>query len=246
MKKNISIICLAVMILSVAPLLTGSELGNQNLKGIDFLMVSCVFNGVPFYEGYIDKREEKIKEFNLDKALALLKEDHIPLSKKNIRAIYRQVNIILKEAEISILKTKAYALKKSTVIPTISVKIDVLPLAENLYFSVVHVTLSKWLSNWAAGHRYYAPVYTWSDKLMITTGVDELLADSFPSTTEGLSDIEEQAPGKTEQKEVPTNEQSGLYNEIEAAVADLMTEFISEMNEANSPTTDEEREKERK
>jgi hypothetical protein len=174
MKK---MICLISILLSISILfLNGSELGNKNLKGIRYIIIAAEFNGVLYEKGYVDREEETVKEFNLKKAAAKLQEDGIPITHKDIRRIYRQMESLLQKAELETLGMKKYSEEKTTLVPTLTAGVDTMPAAENmdLYVTVVHLTLSKWLSNWAGTKRILAPVYTWSEKRMATASAGEL------------------------------------------------------------------------
>ena len=162
------IFCLVLFMFFISPLfLTGSELGNKNLKGIQFVIIAAEFNGVLFEEGYVDRDEEEIKEFNLEKAAAKLKKEGIPITEKNIREIYNQMGSMIQKTDLQILKAKKYS-KEGTTIITMAV-------AKNLYFTVIHLTLSKWVSNWSGTKRIHAPVYTWSEKKMAAAGSKGLM-----------------------------------------------------------------------
>jgi hypothetical protein len=172
-------------------LLSGSELGNLNLKGIRYIITAVEFNGVLYGEAYEDRTEETFKEFNLEETAAKLKEGGIPLDKENIRGIYRQMGTQLQNAELKILKMKKYSDEKTTVIPTLTAGVDIAPIGASgasemgaagaagaagvdLYVVVVHMTLSKWFSNWTGSTRILAPVYTWSEKKITTAPPGEL------------------------------------------------------------------------
>jgi len=170
------IFCLVLFMFFISPLfLTGSELGNKNLKGIQFVIIAAEFNGVLFEEGYVDRDEEEIKEFNLEKAAAKLKKEGIPITEKNIREIYNQMGSMIQKTDLQILKAKKYSKEGTTIIPTLTVKVDTMAVAKNLYFTVIHLTLSKWVSNWSGTKRIHAPVYTWSEKKMAAAGSKGLM-----------------------------------------------------------------------
>jgi hypothetical protein len=164
--------------------LTGGELGNANLKGIQNLIVTAEFNGVLFEEGYADRKEEKTKELNLDEAEGKLKEDVIPITKKDIRKIYKDMESLIQKAELRVLKTKSYSKRRSTIIPTFTIRIDTMPAGEDLYFTVVHLTVSKWMSNWLGTKRIHAPVYIWSEKKMLASVPEEFLEHIQTAVTE--------------------------------------------------------------
>lgn len=167
---------LAVILTGISPLnAAGSELGNAHLKGIQNLILAAEFNGAVFEEGYVDKKEEDTKELNLEETAAKLKEDVIPLKEKDIRKIYKDLEQQIEDAEIRVLKTKSYSNTRFTIIPTFTVRIDTMPAGEDLYFTVVHVTVSRWMSDWSGTKRIQAPVYIWSEKRMAASVPGELL-----------------------------------------------------------------------
>jgi hypothetical protein len=178
--------------------LNGSELGNMNLKGIQYIITALQFNGIIYGEAYEDRSEETFKEFNLEEALAKLKEGGIPLDSENIRDLYRKMGAQLENSGLKILKMKKYSDEKTTLIPTLTAGIDIVPIGRSdsgvidvpgaagtasaasvanaeVYIVVVHMALSKWFSNWSGSTRILAPVYTWSEKKIITTPPGELL-----------------------------------------------------------------------
>jgi len=174
--KKITCIMVIVFMLIISPLfLIGSELGNKNLKGIQLVFIAAEFNGILFEEGYVDRNEEVIKTFNLEKAASTLKKDGIPITKQNIREIYSQVESMIQKTDLQILKAKKYSKENTTIIPTLTVRVDTMVAAKNLYFTVIHLTLSKWLSNWSGTKRVYAPVYIWSEKKMAAAGSKGLM-----------------------------------------------------------------------
>ncbi len=171
--------CILLIMLSVPGLLlNGSELGNKNLGGIRYIITAVEFNGVLYGEGYVDEKEETVKEFNLDEAAAKLEADGIPISKETIRKIYGRMGSLVQKGGVTVVKEKRYSQEKFTLIPTLTARIDTMTAGENgemSYFAVVHLTLSKWLSDWSGKTRILAPVYTWSDKKMVNVGQDELI-----------------------------------------------------------------------
>jgi hypothetical protein len=174
--KKITGIMVILFMLMLSPLfLIGSELGNKNLKGIQLVFIAAEFNGILFEEGYVDRNEEVIETFNLEEAASKLKKNGIPITEKNIREIYSQIGSIIQKTDLQILKARKYSKENTTIIPTLNVKIDTMVAARNLYFTVIHLTLSKWLSNWSGAKRIYAPVYIWSEKKMAAASSTELL-----------------------------------------------------------------------
>ncbi|HLP46534.1 MAG TPA: hypothetical protein VK469_11325 [Candidatus Kapabacteria bacterium] len=177
MKHTIIFTMIFTLIFTFVLCLNAGELGNQNLKGIRYIIPAAQFNGVLYGEGYEDPAEETVKEFNLEGAFAKLKSAGIPLSKENIRGIYKQMEVQLQKAGLGILKMKKYTDEKTTVIPTLTANIDIMAIGGgvDMYATVIHLTLSKWISNWAGSTRILAPVYTWSEKKLTAAPPAELL-----------------------------------------------------------------------
>ncbi len=174
--KKITGIMVILSMLMLSPLfLIGSELGNKNLKGIQLVFIAAEFNGILFEEGYVDRNEEVIKTFNLEKAASKLKKDGIPITEKNIREIYSQIESIIQKTDLQILKARKYSKENTTIIPTLNIKIDTMVASKHLYFTVIHLTLSKWLSSWSGTKRIYAPVYIWSEKKMAAASSMKLI-----------------------------------------------------------------------
>jgi hypothetical protein len=201
MKKIIFIACFLIVISCLCVLfLKGSELGNKNLKGIKYIITAVGFNGVTYGEGYVDEKEEAFKEFNLKEAAAKLEEDGIPVAKEAIRKLYTQINSRAGEAGLTVVKAKTYSDEKVTLIPTLTAGIDIMKTGKaggETYFAVVHLTLTKWMSNWVGTTRILAPVYAWSAKKMAAAGSEDV---------------------------------TGV---VEAAISELMEEFLDGVEEVN-------------
>lgn len=197
--------CVLLMMVP-ALLLNASELGNMNLKGIRYIITAVEFNGVLYGESYVDQKEETVKEFNLEETVEKLKEDGIPISKETIQKIYGQMGDLIQKAGLKPVKEKRYSQEKFTLIPTLTARIDTITAGENgemTYFSVIHLTLSKWLSNWSGTTRILAPVYTWSGKKLVRAGRDELIETLETAVTELTTEfLTELAEANREEKPV--------------------------------------------
>jgi len=175
MRKTTGLILLfGVLIMS--PLLpAAAELDNKNLKGVNYVRIKCQFNGVPFYKGYKSPLAEKAEEFNAEEAESQLKQAGIPMSKDNIRAIYEIMESSLKKAGIRILEIKNNADQKgTTIIPTLSINVDVMGASKELYFTLVQLTVSKWISTWLGAENISTRVISWWQKEMLASGPKEL------------------------------------------------------------------------
>lgn len=207
--------------------LSGSELGNLNLKGIQYIITAVQFNGVLYGEAYEDRAEETYKEFNLEEAVAKLKEGGIPLGRENIRGIHRQMETQLQKAELKVLKMKKYSDEKTTVIPTLTAGIDIMPIGGGMagvagvdqYVVVVHLTLSKWFSNWSGSTRILAPVYTWSEKKITTAPPGDLLKTIETTVTELTGEfIKELRASNQEVKPEPAPEPEKVVEKVKEPV----------------------------
>jgi hypothetical protein len=178
MKKILFVASLLIIISCLGALfLNGSDLGNKNLKGVKYIITAVSFNGVTYGEGYTDAKEETVKEFNLNEAAAKLAEDGIPITKEAIRKLYSQLDSKAEEAGLKVVKSKSYSDEKVTLVPTLTAGIDIMKTktaGSEIYFAVVHLSLTKWMSNWSGTSRVLAPVYTWSAKKMASAGAEDL------------------------------------------------------------------------
>ena len=94
---------------------------------------------------------------------------------------------LVQKSGLKLVKEKRYSQEKFTVIPTLTARIHTMRAGENgetSYFTVIHLTLSKWLSNWSGTKRILAPVYTWSEKKMAAARPDDLVETIETAVTE--------------------------------------------------------------
>ena len=160
----------------IFPRVSGAvELDNKNLKGLNYARVQCEYNGVPFYKSYKSPKEQKLEEFNLGKAESKLKKAGIPITKDNIRAVYNQMETLLKKAGIRIVEIRTSDDKSgSTILPTISINVEVMEASKKMYFCLVSITVSKWISAWVGTENINTPMIAWWQKKMLVTTPDEL------------------------------------------------------------------------
>ena len=173
MRKIIIAILVFVVIF---PLVSGAlELDNKNLKGLNYARIQCEFNNVPFYKGYKSPKEQKLEEFNLEMAETKLSQAGIPITKNNIRAIYNQMEALLEEAGIRIVEIRTSAEKSgSTILPTVSINVEVKKASKKMYFTLVYITVSKWISTWSGTKNIRTPMIAWWQKKMLVMAPDEL------------------------------------------------------------------------
>lgn len=173
MRKIIIAVLLFVVIFPRVP--GAVELDNKNLKGLNYARVQCEYNSVPFYKGYKSPKEQKVEEFNLEKAEAVLKKAGIPIDKDHIRAIYNQMETLLKEAGIRIVDIRTSDEKSgSTILPSVSIHVEVMKASQKMYFCLVSITVSKWISTWVGTENINTPMIAWWQKKMLVTAPDEL------------------------------------------------------------------------
>jgi hypothetical protein len=173
MRKIIIAILVFVVIF---PLVSGAlELDNKNLKGLNYARIQCEFNNVPFYKGYKSPKEQKLEEFNLEMAETKLREAGIPIGKDHIRAVYNQMETLLKKAGIRIVDIRTSDEKGgSTILPTVSISVEVMAASKKTYFTLVYITVSKWISTWVGTENIHTPMIAWWQKKMLVTAPGEL------------------------------------------------------------------------
>jgi len=203
--KNIIRVILGFVVLF--PLGLGAlELYNKNLKGLNYARIQCEYNGVPFYKGYKTPKDQKVEEFNLEKAEARLKEANIPIGKDQIRAVYNQMETLLKNAGIRIVEIRTSDEKsESTILPTVSINVEVMAASPKMYFCLVSITAAKWISAWVGTENIDTPMIAWWQKKMLVTAPDELNNSIEKAVKELIDDfilqLEEANPVEEEKKE---------------------------------------------
>jgi ABC-type transport system substrate-binding protein len=151
------------------------ELDNKNLEGLNYARVQCEYNGVPFYKGYKSPKEQKVEEFNLEKAEATLNKAGIPIDKDHIRAVYNQMETLLKKAGIRVVEIRTSDDKAgSTILPTVSINVEVMEASGKMYFCLVSITVSKWISTWVGTENINTPMIAWWQKKMLVMAPNEL------------------------------------------------------------------------
>jgi hypothetical protein len=147
----------------------------RNLKGLNYARVQCEFNGVPFYKGYKNPQEQNLVEFNLKKAEATLNKAGIPIDKNHIRATYNQMETLLKKAGIRIVEIRTSDEKSgATILPTVSINVEVMEASKKMYFCLVYIAVSKWISTWVGTENINTPMIAWWQKKMLVIPPDEL------------------------------------------------------------------------
>jgi ABC-type transport system substrate-binding protein len=175
----------------IFPRVSGAvELDNKNLEGLNYARVQCEYNGVPFYKGYKSPKEQKLEEFNLEKAETALNKSGIPIDKDHIRAVYNQMETMLKNAGIRIVEIRTSDEKAgSTILPTISINVEVIEASKKMYFCLVSITVSKWISAWVGTENINTPMIAWWQKKMLVTAPDELNTSIEKAVKELIDDF---------------------------------------------------------
>ena len=164
-KKLIFTLTLAVLfIVMVRPV----ELDKKNLKGLNYVRIQSEFNGVPYYRGYKSPKDQEVEEFNLEETETRLNKAGIPLSKDNIRAVYDQLAKRLSASGVEIVKIRNQDEKNAfTIIPTVSINVEVMAVPGERYFILVYLTVSRWISTWSDTQNLHTPVIIWWQKKML-------------------------------------------------------------------------------
>jgi ABC-type transport system substrate-binding protein len=183
------------------------ELDNKNLKGLNYARIQCEYNSIPFYKGYKSPKEQKVEEFNLEKAVAKLKKAGIPIDKDHIRAIYNQMETLLKETGIRIIEIRTSDDKAgSTILPTVSIHVEVMKASKKMYFCLVSITVSKWISTWVGTENINTPMIAWWQKKMLVTAPDELNTFIEKAVKELIDDFTRQLKKANPEEEEKTED----------------------------------------
>jgi hypothetical protein len=166
------------------------ELDNKNLKDLNYARIQCEYNGIPFYKGYKGLKEQNPVEFNLGKAETTLKKAGIPITKDHIRAVYNQMEAMLEKAGIRIVEIRTSDEKAgSTILPTVSIHVEVMKASKKMYFTLVYITVSKWISSWVGTENINTPMIAWWQKKMLVTAPDELNTSIEKAAKELIDDF---------------------------------------------------------
>lgn len=176
MKKHtiLILLCFVFLTIEVNPL----DLDVQNLKGLKFVRLQCEFNGIDYYKGYQDMKSQKLEEFNLVNVTEKLSEAEIPISKKDIRALYSQLEKQFKKSGLEIVKMgrggKKGGFAGSTILPMISINSEIIKATEESFHILIYLTVSKWISTWVNNQTVNSHVIIWWQKKMLTVSNEEL------------------------------------------------------------------------
>jgi hypothetical protein len=145
---------------------------NPLLKGMNFVRVKSQFNGFLYFKGYRQPKETEIKEFNLAQAETGVKDAGIPITKDDIRAFYSRLGDLLQKGGLRVVYLHPTDKKESTVVPEVTLHVEVTNATEKLHIVLVYLTVSKWMSDWSGTQDLHAPVIIWWQKTLFTAGKD--------------------------------------------------------------------------
>ncbi len=145
------------------------------LQGVNYVRVRCQFNGTLYYQGYHNPRDVKKQEFNLKTVEKQFKEAAIPLAKNHVQELYGRVETELKNNGLRILDIQTTDEKDATVIPYITLVIDILTVSKESYFLAIDLTVTKWMSTWSGETSVQAPVIVWWQKKIATATATDLI-----------------------------------------------------------------------
>jgi hypothetical protein len=172
--KNLVVFVLVLAVIFSLP--AGAvELDKKNLKGLNYVRIQCEFNGVPYYKGYKSPKDQDLEEFNAEEVEARLKETGIPLTRAYARAVYDRMEARLSDAGVQIVEIRSRDEKNdSTILPTITIAVEVLDVSKERYFVLIYLTVSRWISTWSGTQNINTPVITWWQKSMLAAAAEEL------------------------------------------------------------------------
>jgi hypothetical protein len=117
-----------------------------------------------------------MKEFNLEESAATLKDAGIPMDKDNIRRLYDHTEDLLKKAGVRPLDIRPGSGRDASVVPEISLNVDVELATRESYVVSVYLTVSKWMSVWSGNRSVQAPAIVWWRKRVLMVPPSELTA----------------------------------------------------------------------
>jgi len=173
MKKTI--LLLIVLVVELPFLVYTLELNNKNLKGLNYIKIQCEFNGLSYFKGIKSTRADEEVEFNLSKLEKMIDDSGFPLTKKLFPTIYKQMETKLKKGGLTVAGIRSKEEKQTpTILPTISINIEVRELSEDSFAALVYLTVSKWMSTWVGSENINQPVIIWWQKQFLARSGEEL------------------------------------------------------------------------
>jgi hypothetical protein len=97
---------------------------------------------------------------------------------------------LLKEAGIGIVEIRTSDIKAgSTILPTVSIHVEVMKTSKKMYFCLVSITVSKWISTWVGTENINTPMIAWWQKKMLVMEPDELNTSIEKAVKELIDDF---------------------------------------------------------
>jgi hypothetical protein len=196
-----------------------TEFNFKNLSGITNVRIQCQFNGIPYFKGFKNVQALKTEEYNMKEIETKLKDDGVPITNENIRAIYSKMESSLIKEGVRILEIRpdsSEGAPGSTIIPSVSVNVDVIKGPQESYFVLVWIEVEKWMSFWVGDKNILSPMIIWRQKKMLSVDSKGLYKsiDSASNELTGLflsqlksanAPVEEKKVEKKEEKKTKKN-----------------------------------------
>lgn len=171
------VLFLVFMLIILFVRIEATDLSNRNLIGITYARILCRINGVAYYKGFKDIRARTVEEFNLPAVESKLKSSGLPLNKENIRSIYAMMENTLTSQGIHVVEMRQGEMDTttgSTVIPIISVNLDIMEVNKESYYVLAYTAVERWNSTWIGDQNVQAPSIGWWQKKMLNSNPKEL------------------------------------------------------------------------
>jgi hypothetical protein len=172
------------------PFIHTAEPDNKNLTGLNYVRIQCQVNGISYYKGFKNLQARQAEEFNVKELDAALKTGGFPITKDNIRAVYSKMESMLIKNNIRILDIRQEDTGEnsgSSIIPTVSMNIDVMEGTKDVYFAVVWITVDKWISTWSGAQNTQFRAVIWQKKKMLAATPKELFKSIDTAVNELMS-----------------------------------------------------------
>lgn len=176
-KRLVGWFLVVMVILSAVWRLRAEELPvNPHLKNVNYVRIQCLINDIAVYKAYPSPRVAEKKEYNFKKAAEQFKDTSIPFTQENIQALYMFLEERLQRGGVRILDVKKPKLEAQgypTIIPVVSLDVELQEVTSEYNVMLVSLTISKWLSTWSGSEQVKGPVIVWIKKRMVVIDNDE-------------------------------------------------------------------------
>ncbi len=186
------VVFLVFMLIILFVRVEATDLSNRNLIGITYARILCRINGVAYYKGFKDIRSRTVEEFNLPAVESKLKSSGLPLNKENIRSIYSMMETTLMSQGIHVVEMRQGEMDTttgSTVIPIISVNMDIMEVNKESYYVLAYTAVERWNSTWIGDQNVQAPSIGWWQKKMLNSNPKELAQILENTANELMTDM---------------------------------------------------------